>query len=236
MQKFETIYYKAVISLTPAAFFVLIFFSSFDIFITSLVMVMLFYMLLCLYYFKTEDPEFTLRMKTSLESICFHPRKSPLILQGFLCGFLIFSALLTWAKISNSSVRVPLPGGANKPAAILYAILTVPTYCFAYQLVTHAFSFRFVSATLGPLSAAALDGLVEFLPLAFANDNRGFHLLLLALIALRNWYFSREDFASSGLRRVGGALGAASAVGVALAVNERVDLLTFSAKNYFRFN
>jgi len=236
MNQFQKAYYRAVCAIIPNIFIVLALWTSYDIFLSSIVMMMLFYLMMTLYYFQVEDADLNTLIRVKVEELVFMDNKNyPFYTGYFFSSLLGLATMVILFKFSDLPVNLPLPQHPPVSSAIIYAFFVIVLFCNGLQLISDLFYKVFVSKITRPQIAVLLETMLEVQIILFFTS-RALLLVPLAILFLaKNVYAANIGFAKSALMKIGFSFGLVSVMGTMLVISLRYPLVQAHPKNYWKF-
>jgi hypothetical protein len=236
MNQFQKIYYRGVCAIIPNIFFILALWTSYDLFLSSIVMVMLFYLMMTLYYFQVEDNDLNNLIRVKIEDLVFIENKNEPFYTGYFFSSLLgLLTLIVVFKFSELPVYLPLPQHPPISSAIIYGFFVAVFFGIGLQLISNLFYKVFVSKITRPQIAILLESLLE-IQVVFFFTNRLVLLIPLAILSItKNVYSTNLGFAKSTMMKIGFSFGLISVLGTMLIVSLRYPLVQAHPKNYWRF-
>lgn len=236
MNSFQRIYYKTICILIPNVFFVLTLWTSFDIFLTSLIMLMLFYLLMTLYYFKVEDANINDQIRIKVEELIFFNQKSKHFFEGYFISSLFSILLLGLVMCSDElPVYLPIPRNAPPSSLIIYCSFIVFLFCIGLQILCEVFFRVFVPSLANPKLGLALSILLEIEVCYFFTQNLVPFVIVSTFIAGKNYMFWKEEFPAACMKRIGFSFGLIGLICVLGVVNHRFKIVELHPDNYWKF-
>ena len=236
MNSFQKTYYKSVCTFIPNVFFVLTLWTSFDVFLTSLIMLMLFYLLMTLYYFKVEDANINDQIRVKVEELIIFNQKARHFFEGYFMASLFSLVLLSLAITSDDlPIYLPVPRNAPPSSLVIYCSFIVFLFCVGLQVLSSVFFRVFVPSVLS-YKLGWLLGLLLEIEACFFFTQRWLPLLIVAaLLAVKHYLFWKEEFPAACMKKIGFSFGMLTLVCTLVIINTKFSIVKFHPDNYWKF-
>ena len=236
MNKFQIIYYKTLSTLLPNFFLPLVLWTCYDIFLTSLVTSMMYYLLITLYYFKINSYNLNTLIKTKVEELVFSKEKSKNFGIGYFFGSIFSIIIMNLLMTSKEGVfLMPLPKNTPNSSIFIYFLFIIFLFGFCLQIISELFYKVFVKSVFHLYLGVFLETLIEVEVVFFFTQDITLLFCFCFFFLGKNFFLSKMDFEKSVMFKVGFGNAFVAFLAVLIVVSKKFDLLSYHPNNYWKF-
>jgi hypothetical protein len=236
MDKFQLYYYRTVSAVLPNVLLVLILWTCYDIFLSSILMMMVFYMMITLYYFQVQDRDLNVAITANIEELVYLENKRTLVFSGYFWTTLaMVPVLLAMLNFDDPPIFIPIPNNNQVVFLLVYLSFVLLLFSFGLQIVNEVFYKVFVRKIWNVYMQVALESLFEFQILFFLTQEPACLLVGLPILLVKNLSSSRRPFAESCLVKIGVSMGVVQFLALLVVVSTKYPIVVSHPKNYWKF-
>ena len=140
MNKFQLYYYKTISAILPNVLLILVLWTCYDIFLSSILMIMIFYMMITLYYFQISDRDLNITITANIEELVYSENKKMLLVTGYFYNSIcLIPSLLIILSFTDLPIYLPIPNNTQALFLLVYLGFVVLLFCFGLQIINEIF-------------------------------------------------------------------------------------------------
>ena len=236
MNKFQLYYYKTISSLIPNIMLVLIIWTCYDMFLSSILMMMIFYMLMTLYYFQVEDPNLRTALTLKVEEFVYFEKKREFIFTGYFYTTIIcLPCLFVLLNFTTLPIYLPIPNNPQNVFLVVYFSFILLLFAFGLQIMSELFYKVFVNHIANEYIQILLESILEIEMLYFFTDEPAYIILFAVFCVIKNYQAAKCSFAESCYFKMGMAFGFIVFMILLIGISRKYPIVEPHPKNYWKF-